>query len=116
MYEFHYNVILKKYGDKAQLLFTDTDSLCYEITTGDLNNDFEKVKNYFDFSDYPKDHSLYSDENKKKIGYFKDELNGQPCFEFVGLSPALKKKSAENLKVFGTCFLQIYCRKKMQNI
>ncbi|GBN36896.1 hypothetical protein AVEN_176889-1 [Araneus ventricosus] len=43
------------------------------------------MKNYFDFSDYPKDHPLFSVENKKKIGYLKDELNGQPCFEFVGL-------------------------------
>ncbi|GBO14457.1 hypothetical protein AVEN_255570-1 [Araneus ventricosus] len=85
MYDFHYNVIMTKYGDKARLLFTDTDSLCYEITTGDLNKDLESMKQYFDFSDYPRDHSLYSDENKKKIGYFKDELNGQPCLEFIGL-------------------------------
>ncbi|GBM22575.1 hypothetical protein AVEN_183999-1 [Araneus ventricosus] len=53
--------------------------------TGDLNDDFEKIKKYFDFSDYHPDHPLFSDENKQRIGYFKDELNGQPCFEFVGL-------------------------------
>ncbi|CAL1296423.1 unnamed protein product [Larinioides sclopetarius] len=85
MYDFHYNIILKKYGDKAKLLFTDTDSLCYELITDDLNRDFEEMKQYFDFSDYSHDHPLYSVENKKKIGFFKDELNGQPCFEFVGL-------------------------------
>ncbi|GBL85266.1 hypothetical protein AVEN_145574-1, partial [Araneus ventricosus] len=85
MYDFHYNIIMTKYGDKARLLFTDTDSLCYEITTDDINKDLERMKQYFDFSDYPKDHPLYSDENKKKIGYFKDELNGQPCLEFIGL-------------------------------
>ena len=36
MYDFHYNYIKTRYGDKAQLLFTDTDCLAYEITTKDF--------------------------------------------------------------------------------
>ncbi|GBM66442.1 hypothetical protein AVEN_266968-1 [Araneus ventricosus] len=70
IYDFQYNVILKKYGDKARLLFTDTGSLCYEITTEDLFKDFEDSKQYFDFSDYPLDHPLFSQENKKRDWIF----------------------------------------------
>ena len=36
MYDFHYNYIKQKYNNKAKLLFTDADSLCYEIETTDL--------------------------------------------------------------------------------
>jgi hypothetical protein len=39
MYQFHYDYILPKYQDKQQLLFTDTDSLCYHIQTEDLYKD-----------------------------------------------------------------------------
>ena len=35
MYQFHYEYMKPKYGCNAKLLFTDTDSLCYEIKTDD---------------------------------------------------------------------------------
>ena len=40
MYDFHYNYIKKKYNNRARLLFTDTDSLTYEIEAEDVYQDF----------------------------------------------------------------------------
>ena len=57
MYDFHYNYIKRKYGDKAELLLTDTDSLMYEIQTEDFYKDISvDVKYRFDTSNYPPDH------------------------------------------------------------
>ena len=39
----------------------------------------------FDTSDYPTTHPLHSKTNCKVIGKFKDECNGAPAIEFVGL-------------------------------
>ena len=36
MYEFHFDYIKNKYDNKSKLLFTDTDSLMYEIKTEDV--------------------------------------------------------------------------------
>ena len=85
MYKFHYEYIIPKYGRNAKLLFTDTDSLCYEITTEDVYRDMMVDAHLFDTSDYPKDSPLYSSENAKVIGKFKDECNGKPPLEFIGL-------------------------------
>ena len=89
MYSFHYDVIKAFYGDQARLLFTDTDSLCYHITTPDLYQDMGRMGDWFDTSNYPRDHPLYSAENAKVLGKFKDELAGVPGAEFVGLRPKM---------------------------
>ena len=85
MYDFHYNYIKHTYGNKAKLLFTDTDSLTYEIETKDAYADFWKNKDKFDNSDYNKESPFYNDSNKKVIGKFKDESAGIPITEFIGL-------------------------------
>ena len=85
MYDFHYNYIKSKYGDKARLLFTDTDSLTYEIEADDVYQDFWKDKHLFDNSDYSKNSPFFDNSNKKVIGKFKDEAAGTPIVGFVGL-------------------------------
>lgn len=45
------------------------------------------MKDWFDFSDYPKIHPLYDESNKKVIGKFKDELNGKQMVRLVALKP-----------------------------
>ena len=92
MYDFHYNYIKQKYGNKAKLLFTDTDSLMYEIQTEDFYKDISAdVKHRFDTSDYPPNHlsGIPSGLNKKVIGMFKDEVEGEIIDEFVGLRAKL---------------------------
>ena len=86
MAEFHYDVMLPQYGFKnLRLLFTDTDSLCYQVFTKDLYKDMHKLRHHFDTSDYPTNHFLYSHENAKVLGKLKDECDGQAQLEFVGL-------------------------------
>ena len=92
MYDFHYNYIKPKYGNKAKLLFTDTDSLMYEIETEDFYKDIsEDVKDRFDTSDYPENHrsGIPTGINKKVLGMFKDEAGGKIIIEFVGLRAKL---------------------------
>ena len=92
MYDFHYNYIKPKYGEKAKLLFIDTDSLMYEIETEDFYKDISgDVKDRFDTSDYPENHpsGIPTGINKKVLGMMKDEAGGKIIKEFVGLRAKL---------------------------
>ena len=98
MYDFHYNYIKKKYGNKARLLFTDTDSLTYEIETEDVYQDFWNDKDKFDNSDYSESSPYFDKTNKKVIGKFKDEAAGVPICEFVGLRSEMYSYMKDNKK------------------
>ena len=92
MYDFHYDYIKKKYGYKAETVFTDTDSFMYLIETEDFYKDIsEDVKDWFDTSDYPENHpsGIPTGKNKKVLGMFKDEAAGKIIKEFVGLRSKL---------------------------
>ena len=83
MYDFHYNFIKKNFH--AELLFTDTDSLAYEIKSENIYEKFYKWKDLFDFSNYSKDSRFYDESNKKVIDKMKDEYGGVIIDEFIGL-------------------------------
>ena len=98
MYNFHYKYIKNKYGNKAKLLFTDTDSLTYEIEAKDVYRDFWNDKDRFDNSDYPESSPYFNKTNKKVIGKFKDEACGIPIKEFVGLRSKMYSYVKDNKK------------------
>ena len=89
MYDWYYNTLKRKYGSQCTLLYTDTDSLLVDLKNPDVYADMESMKTHYDFSDYPKDHQLFSEQNKKAIGKFKDECSGTPIAEYVGLRPKM---------------------------
>jgi hypothetical protein len=89
MYKFHYDR-MRVWYPTCELLFTDTDSLVYQIFTDDLYADLAASRReHFDFSGYPETHSLYGCENKMVMGKMKDESGGEIITEFVGLRPKM---------------------------
>ncbi len=80
MMRFHYEYIKPKYGNRAELLFTDTDSLMYEIQTDNIYADMYKSRaKYFDLTNFPTDTnnplSQYRcTDNNKVVGMMKDEI------------------------------------------
>ena len=88
MYEFWYDYIKPRYGDKAKLCYTDTDSLVIHIKTDDFYKDIANdVERLFDTSNYDKkdNRPLPIGKNKKVVGLFKDELGGKIVTEFCAL-------------------------------
>ena len=84
--------------------------MAYAIKTEDIYADMLNDSHLFDFSGYQDDHPCFAsmslDEvkcvkqlNKMAIGKFKDELDGVPLFEFVGLRPKLYSLLYENAGV-----------------
>jgi hypothetical protein len=87
MLEFHYKVIDKQFGEKAKLIYSDTDSFVYKIEHEDIYKwQKENATQWFDLSD-SKRPDLQSNENNNKLWFFKDELNSQILTEWIGLNP-----------------------------
>ena len=109
MYEFWFDYIKPKYGDRTNLYYTDTDSLVIYIKIEDfyegIANDVER---WFDRSNYDEndERPLLIGKNKKVIGLFKDELGGNITTEFVALRAKayayLMEDGSEHKKAKGT--------------
>jgi hypothetical protein len=86
MAEFYYNYMQKKYNNKMELIYTDTDSFVFDIETEDLYKDMWENKHLFDLSD-SKNEQYHSNENKKVVGMMKCETELKPIQEFIALCP-----------------------------
>ena len=121
MYQFHYDYVLKTF-DSVKLLFTDTDSLVYEIKDSNVYEQCFKDKELFDFSGYDKNSIYFDDSNKKKLGKMKDEFNGNERDEFAGLKSKMyslisgdwevNKAKGINLMLRHEEYVDVLCNKK----
>ena len=90
MYEFHYDYMIPKYGNRIKLCYMDTDSYVYDIKTEDFYKDIaEDVETRFDTSAYSNNRPLPIGKNKKVIGLMKDEFGGEIMKEFISLRPKM---------------------------
>ena len=90
MYNLHYNHFKPTYGDAAHLLYTDTDSLVYQIQTPNLFADcFAYRENVFDMSTLPSTSEYYDATQKDVPGLLKIETKGNIVTEFVALAPKM---------------------------
>ena len=87
-------------------MFTDTDSLLYQIHSEDFYKDISyDIETKFDTSDYPPNHpsGILTGVNKKVIGMFKDEVAGRQITHFVGLRPKLYSFKVEDGSLTKKC-------------
>ena len=108
MYDYHFNIMKKHYGDNIKLMYTDTgeliiyftmnliftnkfifiDSLVYFIETDDFYEDMVNnsiLLDRMDTANLPESHPCYIAERKKIPGLFSDETNGDIITEFCAL-------------------------------
>ena len=88
MYDYWYNEMKQKYKDKKRLCYMDTDSFIMHIKTEDFHKDIaDDFERMYDTSNHTVERPLPMGENKKKIGFVKDELGGRIMKELIGLRP-----------------------------
>ena len=106
MFESWYNYMLPNLGTKnANVVLTDTDSLLIHTRNISRNQFFNAINDCMDFSNYPPNHPRFTNKNKARPGYFKDENNGNYLTEVIGLkskcyiTKVLNRNKKESKKV-----------------
>ena len=88
MFEFWYDYIVPKYGDKVKLCYINTDSFIMHIITDDFYKDISPdVDKWFDTSKFNENDNrpLETGKNKKVLGKFKYEIGGKIMTKFLAL-------------------------------
>jgi hypothetical protein len=86
MYDFFYEFLKPRYGDRVKLCYMDTDSFTLLIKTNDIYSDIKENLSKFDTSNFsPNNPFSVPLQNKAVIGLMKDENGGKIMTEFVGL-------------------------------
>ena len=74
MYETYYDKLQPYFGkENIQLHYMDTDSFILSVNKKNIIKDLKKLEDIFDFSNLDQNHELFSNKNKKLIGFFKVE-------------------------------------------
>ena len=99
MYEFWYDYMKPKYGNRVKLCYMNTDTFIMSIKTNDIYKDISvDVDERFDTSNYEINRPLPTGKNKKVIGVMKDELGGKIITELVTLRPKTYSYSTDDGK------------------
>ncbi|XP_076301197.1 uncharacterized protein LOC143219181 [Lasioglossum baleicum] len=86
LYSFHYEYMYPNFQQNCKILYTDTDSLIYEIACDDVYETMKRDIHRYDTSNYVENNAYgVPIANKKMLGLMKDENGGKIMTEFVGL-------------------------------
>ena len=84
--------MLIKYANSCKLMYTDTNSLIYQVKCMNIYSDMKQDIHKFDTSDYfPNNVFGIAQDNKKIVGLMKDECSGQIVTEFVVLQSSVHR-------------------------
>ncbi|KAF4528390.1 hypothetical protein B566_EDAN016485 [Ephemera danica] len=85
MNHFFYDVMKRQFGQRVKNCYEDSDFFVLSIESEDIASELFKIRQHFDFSNYPVNHMLHSEANKDKLGTFKNMTALNPILGFVGI-------------------------------